>query len=98
MGISLPRTPDLVVAALAVLKTGAAYVPLDPEYPADRLRHMREDSGVHLTVDAALVAEALAADDSPFHTRRRPRRTRPTSSTPRARPESPRASSSHTRP
>ncbi|MFF5617045.1 non-ribosomal peptide synthase/polyketide synthase [Streptomyces albidoflavus] len=65
IGISLPRTPDLVIAALAVLKTGAAYVPLDPEYPADRLRHMREDSGVHLTVDAALVAEALTTDDSP---------------------------------
>ncbi|OWA08458.1 non-ribosomal peptide synthetase [Streptomyces sp. CS227] len=65
IGISLPRTPDLVIAALAVLKTGAAYVPLDPEYPADRLRHMRRDSGVHLTVDAALVAEALTTDDSP---------------------------------
>ncbi|MFD7891187.1 amino acid adenylation domain-containing protein, partial [Streptomyces albidoflavus] len=65
IGISLPRTPDLVVAALAVLKTGAAYVPLDPEYPADRLRHMRRESGVHLTVDEAVVAGALAADDSP---------------------------------
>ncbi|MFD7891849.1 amino acid adenylation domain-containing protein, partial [Streptomyces albidoflavus] len=65
IGISLPRTPDLVIAALAVLNTGAAYVPLDPEYPADRLRHMREDSGVHLTVDAALVTEALTTDDSP---------------------------------
>ncbi|MEW1896263.1 non-ribosomal peptide synthase/polyketide synthase [Streptomyces albidoflavus] len=65
IGISLPRTPDLVIAALAVLKTGAAYVPLDPEYPADRLRHMRRESGVHLTVDEAVVAGALAADDSP---------------------------------
>ncbi|MGG7613239.1 amino acid adenylation domain-containing protein, partial [Streptomyces sp. ZG43] len=65
IGISLPRTPDLVVAALAVLKTGAAYVPLDPEYPADRLGHMQTDSGVHLTVDAAVLAEALTADDSP---------------------------------
>ncbi|WP_157841193.1 non-ribosomal peptide synthetase, partial [Streptomyces wadayamensis] len=58
-------SPAKVIAALAVLKTGAAYVPLDPEYPADRLRHMREDSGVHLTVDAALVTEALTTDDSP---------------------------------
>ncbi|MEQ4198188.1 AMP-binding protein, partial [Streptomyces sp. YIM 103828] len=39
--------------------------PLDPEYPADRLRHMRRESGVHLTVDEAVVAGALAADDSP---------------------------------
>ncbi len=78
IGISLPRTPDLVIAALAVLKTGAAYVPLDPEYPADRLRHMREDSGVHLTVDAALVTEALTTDDSPL------RRPSPTPSSPPA--------------
>ncbi|MFD9179399.1 amino acid adenylation domain-containing protein, partial [Streptomyces diastaticus] len=66
VGISLPRTPDLVVAALAVLKTGAAYVPLDPEYPADRLEHMRGDSGTHLTVDAALVEAARTTDDSPL--------------------------------
>ncbi|NEB66379.1 amino acid adenylation domain-containing protein, partial [Streptomyces fulvissimus] len=54
VGISLPRTPDLVIAALAVLKTGAAYVPLDPEYPAGRLEHMAADSGALLTVDGAL--------------------------------------------
>ncbi|MFD5186420.1 amino acid adenylation domain-containing protein, partial [Streptomyces sp. NPDC058372] len=65
IGISLPRTPDLVVAALAVLKTGAAYVPLDPEYPADRLQHMEADSGTHLTVDASVITAALAGASGP---------------------------------
>ncbi|MFD5028670.1 amino acid adenylation domain-containing protein, partial [Streptomyces sp. NPDC058373] len=66
IGISLPRTPDLVIAALAILKTGAAYVPLDPEYPANRLHHMETDSGTHLTIDTTVIAEArTTADDSP---------------------------------
>ena len=37
VGVCLPRTPELIVALLAVLKSGAAYVPLDPSYPAARL-------------------------------------------------------------
>ncbi|WP_275670170.1 condensation domain-containing protein, partial [Streptomyces sp. L-9-10] len=37
VGVSLPRSVDLVVAVLGVLRAGGAYVPLDPEYPADRL-------------------------------------------------------------
>ncbi|MFI9841242.1 amino acid adenylation domain-containing protein [Nonomuraea sp. NPDC051941] len=37
VAVRLPRTPELIVALLAVLKSGAAYVPLDPAYPADRL-------------------------------------------------------------
>src|SRR5262249_6026234 len=37
IGVALPRTPDLLIALLAVLKAGAAYVPLDPKYPQARL-------------------------------------------------------------
>jgi amino acid adenylation domain-containing protein len=40
VGLLLPRSAGFIVAALATLKAGAAYVPLDPRYPADRLRLM----------------------------------------------------------
>ena len=45
VGIALPRSADMVVGLLAVLKSGAAYLPLDPDYPADRLALMIEDAG-----------------------------------------------------
>ena len=44
VGIALERTADLVIGVLGVLKTGAAYVPLDPTYPAERLAFMIEDA------------------------------------------------------
>jgi amino acid adenylation domain-containing protein len=43
-GVSIKRSPEMVIALLAVLKTGAAYLPLDPSYPAERLRFMVEDA------------------------------------------------------
>ncbi|HEY0023408.1 MAG TPA: amino acid adenylation domain-containing protein, partial [Longimicrobium sp.] len=44
-GICAERTPDMVVALIAVLRAGGAYVPLDPAYPAERLDYMLRDSG-----------------------------------------------------
>ncbi|MGW1073480.1 amino acid adenylation domain-containing protein [Streptomyces sp. NPDC002537] len=45
VAIALPRTPESVVATLAVLKAGAAYLPLDAGYPAARIAYMAEDAG-----------------------------------------------------
>ncbi|MFF7161806.1 amino acid adenylation domain-containing protein [Streptomyces sp. NPDC008086] len=44
VAVRLARTPDLLVALLAVWRAGAAYVPLDPDYPTGRLRLMIEDA------------------------------------------------------
>jgi amino acid adenylation domain-containing protein len=59
IGICLPRSSDMVVAMLAVLKTGAAYVPLDPSYPADRLRFMLRDAGAGLVISVEPAAGPL---------------------------------------
>ncbi|WP_123798528.1 amino acid adenylation domain-containing protein [Amycolatopsis keratiniphila] len=50
VGVSLRRGPELVIALLAVMKTGAAYVPLDPEYPLERTRFIAEDSKIKVMV------------------------------------------------
>ncbi|QEU88460.1 non-ribosomal peptide synthase/polyketide synthase [Streptomyces viridosporus] len=55
VGLALPRTTDLVTALLAVIKTGAAYVPMDPDYPAERLAHMVTDSAPALVLTTSGV-------------------------------------------
>nr|AJV88377.1 MfnE [Streptomyces drozdowiczii] len=53
VALALPRSADLVLAALAVLKTGAAYLPVDPAYPDDRIAFMLADSApAHVIVDS----------------------------------------------
>ena len=63
VGICLERSIDMIVSVLAVLKAGAAYVPVDPAYPANRLRLMLEDSGARLLLTHAALGEKFS--DSP---------------------------------
>lgn len=56
IAIALPRSVDLIVALLATLKAGAAYLPLDPDYPAERLNYMLEHAQPVLVItDSAFV-------------------------------------------
>ncbi len=60
IGLCLERTPNLVVALLAIHKAGAAYLPLDPLYPSERIHFMIEDSGAQVVVTNASVAGRLS--------------------------------------
>ena len=59
VGLYLNRSLDLVIAAIAILKASAAYVPLDPAYPADRTTLYIEDSGVKVIVTSSDLAVHL---------------------------------------
>ncbi|GAA0585762.1 amino acid adenylation domain-containing protein [Streptomyces crystallinus] len=59
VALALPRSLELVVALLAVVKSGAAYLPLDPGYPAERIRAVAEDAAPALLVTDATTAPAL---------------------------------------
>ncbi len=61
VGICTPRSSRMLVEVLGILKAGAGYVPLDPQYPTERLRHMCDDSGLKLIVSERELAATVAA-------------------------------------
>ncbi|MGF1426413.1 amino acid adenylation domain-containing protein [Kitasatospora sp. LaBMicrA B282] len=70
IGISTARSPEMIVALLATLRAGSAYVPLDPELPATRLRHMIQDAGITTVItDTPTPPPHLhqAIGDRPIH-------------------------------
>ncbi|WP_158791521.1 amino acid adenylation domain-containing protein, partial [Streptomyces sp. NRRL WC-3549] len=60
VGVYLERSPELLISLLAVLRTGAAYVPIDPVYPPARIGHMLQDSGARLVVTDETPGGTLA--------------------------------------
>ncbi|MET9696664.1 amino acid adenylation domain-containing protein, partial [Streptomyces sp. NPDC006529] len=61
VGLAVARGSAMAVGLLGILKAGAAYVPLDPAFPADRLGHMTDDSGARLIVTESAVRDRLPA-------------------------------------
>ncbi|MFF7188478.1 amino acid adenylation domain-containing protein [Streptomyces sp. NPDC008222] len=59
VGVLVERSPEMVVALLAVLKANAAYLPLEPTYPRDRLQFMLADSGAALLLTRPALADSL---------------------------------------
>ena len=98
------HSAEAIVAMLAVLKTGAAYLPIDPALPAARIAFMLDDAAAVAAITTSGLADRLPGHDVPVidvddpalglfraqRYRHRPPTTSPTSSTPRAPPVSPR--------
>ncbi len=57
VGVIVPRSPELLVAIHGILRAGAAYVPIDPGYPAIRIRTIVEDSGARVIVAGTEFAD-----------------------------------------
>lgn len=64
IGIYIKRSPEMVIAALAIMKSGAAYVPLDPAYPADRIAHYISDSGAGIIITQSALSVSLPASSA----------------------------------
>ncbi|WP_406004530.1 amino acid adenylation domain-containing protein [Streptomyces sp. NBC_00987] len=59
IAVCLDRSPELIATLLGILKAGAAFVPLDPDYPTDRITYMVEDTGTPLIVTSSDLADRL---------------------------------------
>ncbi|WP_157104449.1 non-ribosomal peptide synthetase, partial [Nocardia kruczakiae] len=62
VAVALPRSFEMVAAAVAVAKAGGAHVPVDPTYPAERVRYMVTDSAARVGITVAAYADALPED------------------------------------
>ena len=62
VALALPRSAEMVVGLLAILKAGAAYLPLDPDHPAERLAYMLQDAQPACVLTTAQIPELLPSD------------------------------------
>ena len=59
VGVCAERSPEMVVGLLGILKAGGAYLPLDPEYPRERLADMVSDAGLRVVLMQGALAAVL---------------------------------------
>ncbi|EAZ91849.1 non-ribosomal peptide synthetase [Crocosphaera chwakensis] len=64
VGIALERSLEMVIGLLGILKAGAAYVPIDPSYPGDRIAYMLEDSKVSMLLTQGKLVDQLPVTDA----------------------------------
>ncbi|MVT11418.1 non-ribosomal peptide synthetase [Chitinophaga tropicalis] len=64
VGVQLQRSEQMIIALLGVLKSGGAYVPVDPGYPQERIDYILEDSGCKVMLDAAAMERFAATADN----------------------------------
>ncbi|PDY39387.1 hypothetical protein COO17_19005 [Bacillus wiedmannii] len=64
VGICLGRSAEIIISQLAILKIGAAYVPLDPTYPTERLVYMMMDAALGFVISVSELAEQFAASEA----------------------------------
>lgn len=63
VAIMVSRSADIIVGALAIMKAGGAYLPIDPDYPAERVRYMLEDSGAQIMLSQQHLKDKAAGFD-----------------------------------
>jgi len=64
IGICVDRSLEMIIGLLGVLKAGAAYVPIDPEYPEDRIQFILEDSGIPVLLTQSFLKDKLSLPQS----------------------------------
>ena len=66
IGVCMERSVEMVVALLGIVKAGLAYVPFDPDYPAQRLEHMLEDASIKVLLTQAALQSVLPKHSIPM--------------------------------
>ena len=62
VGLLVDRSPEMIIGALGILKSGAGYAPIDPQYPDDRISYMLENSQARLLVTQGQYLDRMAGD------------------------------------